>query len=108
MILRQANGYSEEQFRQIFSASKCHLLRGQGPKPKMKFDQKTQRYINGEVDSVELETYFENLGVQNIKLPKTFKLTADLNDLSTIELIKPEACVIDREVYVRAKGIKEA
>lgn len=108
MILKQNNGYSEEQFRQIFSTSKCHLLKGQGPKQKMKFDQKTQRYINGEIDSLEVETYFEGLGVQNIKLPKTFKLTADLNDLSLIELIKPEACVIDREVYVRAKGIKEA
>lgn len=106
MQLQQSTGYSGTQFSRIFSVAKCYLLKGEGPKQKMKFDQKTEKYINGEVDSLEIETYFEGLGVQKVKLPKTFNMSNAVNDLAIIELIAPEACVINREVYVRAKGIK--
>ena len=108
MYLQQISGYSNQEFIKIFGGSKCHILKGSGVRTKMKFDRETQRYVNGEIDSLEIETYFENLGVQNVKLPKSFRLSSNIKDLSIIELVAPEACVINREVYVRAKGIKEA
>lgn len=49
------------------------------------------------------------MGEQDIKLPKDFKLSNSIGDMSRIELIDPEACLVGRaNIYVRAKGIKEA
>lgn len=107
MFLRTNGGYSNKQFNNLFSTSKCHILKGAGVRYKLKFDQEKQEYVKGQIDSCEIETYFENLGVQNVKLPKSFKLSQAINDMSVIELIEPEACAVNREVYVRAKGIKE-
>ena len=106
MELQRNTGYSEMEFRRIFGMAKCHLLKAEGPKQKMKFDPKTEKYINGEVEALEIETYFEGLGVQKVKLPKTFSMEKAVKDLAIIELISPEACVVNRNVYVRAQGIK--
>lgn len=106
MRLQENTGYSVEEYQRIFFSSTCHLLKGSGLRTKMKFDNKSQKYTK-ELDSYEIDVYFEGLGVQVIKFPKTFKLPVSIDDLSKIELIAPEACVINREVYVRAKGIKE-
>lgn len=105
MRLQRFNGYSEQQFTNIFGGSKCHILIGNGVQFKQKYDNDNDKYIN-EVDSAEVETYFEGLGVQNVKLPKSFKLSPQIQDMAIIELIQPEACYIGLNVYVRAKGIK--
>lgn len=107
MFLKTTGGYSNNQFNNLFGTSKCHILKGAGVRYKPKFDQEKQEYVKGQIDSCEIETYFENLGVQNVKLPKSFKLSQTINDMSVVELIEPEACVVNREVYVRAEGIKE-
>lgn len=107
MFLKTTGGYSYDKFKNIFGTSKCHILKGSGVRYKLKFDQSKQEYLKGEVDSSEIEAYFENLGVQKVKLPKNFKFSQTLNNLSVVELVDPEACVVGREVYVRAKGVKE-
>lgn len=107
MQLQSFTGYSAKQYHRLFDGATCHILIGSGPKPKPKYDKDKQRYVNDEITSFEIETYFEGLGSQDVKFPKTFKLSKEIKDLTAIELVDAEACVIDREVYVRAKGIRK-
>lgn len=106
MKLQRFSGYSDQQFNSIFGNAKCHLLIGSGVQFKQKYDNNTEKYIN-EVDSAEVEVYFEKMGVQSIKLPKSFKLNPAIQDMAIVELIQPEACCIGLNVYVKAKGIRE-
>lgn len=102
---RSQGGYSPSTFNEIFNTSSALLLLGQGPRPQMGFDENHKP--TGEIISTKIDIYFSGLGVQEIKLPSTFKLPNSVNDLSEVTLIDPEACIVNNtQVYVRAKGVK--
>ena len=50
--------------------------------------------------------YYPGLGVQAVKFPADFELPKGVDDLSEVELDSPEACIVGREIYVRASGLK--
>lgn len=99
------NGYNTETYNEQTSGVIPQILIGSGPREKREYDEESKQYTNN-IISVEIDVYYPGLGVQVVKLPKDFKLPKDLEDLSEVELIEPEACVVSRRVYVRAKGIK--
>lgn len=106
MQARNVNGgYSMEEYNRQTSGVIPQILIGSGPRAKYSFDNEKKTYTDT-VSSVEIDVYYPGLGVQIIKMPKDFKIPKDLEDLSEIELIDPEACVVSRKLYVRAKGIK--
>lgn len=99
-------GYSLATFNEVFHTNGGLLLIGQGPRPQMGFDE--NRKPTGEIISTKIDIYFAGLGVQEIKLPPTFKLPNSLNDLAEVTLIDPEACIVNNtQVYVRAKGLNK-
>ena len=46
------------------------------------------------------------LGVQSVKLPADSEIPKGVEDLVEVELDSPEACIVGREIYVRANGLK--
>ena len=99
------NGYNTETYNEQTAGVIPQILIGSGPREKREYDEESKQYTNN-IISVEIDVYYPGLGVQVVKLPKDFKMPKDLEDLSEVELIEPEACVVSRRVYVRAKGIK--
>lgn len=98
-------GYNAETYNEQTSGVIPQILIGSGPREKREYDEESKQYTNN-IIGVEIDVYYPGLGVQVVKLPKDFKLPKNLEDLSEVELIEPEACVVSRRVYVRAKGIK--
>ena len=106
MQIRSINGgYSRDEYDRQTSGVIPQILIGSGPSTKYSFDNERKTYTDT-VSSVEIDVYYPGLGVQVIKMPADFKIPKNLEDLSEIELIDPEACVVSRKLYVRAKGIK--
>lgn len=106
MQVRNINGgYSKEEYNRQTSGVIPQILIGSGPRIKYSFDNEKKTYTDT-VSSVEVDVYYPGLGVQAIKMPTDFKIPKNLEDLSEIELIDPEACVVNRKLYVRARGIK--
>lgn len=101
-----ATGYSEAEHQALFGGKTARLLLGSGLETRLKFDQQTQKPITDQVDSQRAWLYYPGLGVQSLKLPADYKLPAGIEDMSEIELIKPEACIVRGNIYVRAIGIK--
>lgn len=107
MKLQTFSGYSTQEYMAIFGARTPRLLIGSGLEERKKFDQSTMRPVEtAEIDSKRTYVYYPGLGVQAIKLPPKYELSEELEDLMEVELIAPEACVVGRDVYVRAESIK--
>lgn len=101
-----SSGYSKDQYDLQFKGVTPRLLIGQGLEERLKFDQEAKRPVEPrEVESLRAWLYYPGLGVQSLKLPGSYSLP-NIDDLSEVELVSPEACVINRQVYVRASGIK--
>lgn len=106
MQARNVNGgYSRDEYNKQTGGVIPQILIGSGPRPKYSYDNENKTYTDT-ISSVEIDVYYPGLGVQVVKMPKEFKIPKGLEDLSEIELIDPEACVVSRKLYVRAKGIK--
>ena len=106
MQARNVNGgYSKDEYNKQTGGVIPQILIGSGARIKYSFDNKKKIYTDT-VSSVEIDVYYPGLGVQVIKMPADFKIPKNLEDLSEIELIDPEACVVNRQLYVKAKGIK--
>lgn len=102
-----SSGYSSQQYALQFKGVTPRLLIGEGLEERLKFDQKTRRPVEPHVaESQRAWLYYPGLGVQSLKLPGNYLLPKDIDDLSEVDLISPEACVVNRQVYVRASGIK--
>ena len=102
-----SSGYSKEQYDLQFKKVTPRLLIGQGLEERLKFDQETKRPVEPhEVENLRAWLYYPGLGVQSLKLPGSYSLPKDIDDLSEVDLVSPEACVINRQVYVRASAIK--
>ena len=100
------NGYSAESFNNYFGKDvSIFLLTGNGISPAFGYDKEAKKSTK-EVVGRYLETYFKGFGVQRVKLPKDFNIDG-IKDLSQIELVDPEACEVNRQIFVRANGIKE-
>lgn len=99
------DGYSSQTFDTTFGTKKGVLLKGNGPRTVIKFDQATNK-PTGEVINMKIDMYFLGMGVQEVKMPKGFSLTADVQDMQDVELVNPQACIIGNNVYVKADGIK--
>lgn len=107
MKVQNFSGYSSQQYHMQFSGVTPRLLIGQGLEERLKFDSSTGRPVEPrEVESQRATLYYPGLGVQNIKLPAGYVLPKGLDDLAEVELIKPEACTVGRNIYVRAEGIE--
>ncbi|GAJ26823.1 hypothetical protein [Liquorilactobacillus sucicola] len=105
MRIRQTKGgYSEETFIEACKTNKCLFLLGAGPLPVNEYDRENKKFTK-KIVNVKIDVYFSGCGVQEVKLPKEFS-ASNLKDLSEIELVSPEACVVNKNVYVRAKGVK--
>lgn len=102
--LTQISGYSEETYRQTFGSKKPIILIGAGPRPVMEYDAESNR-PTGKIIAQKIDVYYKGLGVQEVKLPKDFT-SSSMKDMSEVELISPEACIVNRNVYVRAKGVQ--
>ena len=106
MQIRNVNGgYSKEEYNRQTSGVIPQILIGSGARKKYSYDDEKKTYTDT-ISSVEIDAYYPGLGVQVIKMPGDFKIPKGLEDLSEIELIDPEACVVSRKLYVKAKGIK--
>lgn len=106
MQARNVNGgYSRDEYNKQTSSVIPQILIGSGIREKYFYDNENKTYTDT-ISSVEIDVYYPGLGVQVIKMPKDFKIPKNLEDLSEIELIEPEACVVNRQLYVKAKGIK--
>lgn len=102
-----SSGYSKEQYDLQFKGVTPRLLIGQGLEERLKFDPETKKPTEPRtVESLRAYLYYPGLGVQSLKLPGNYSLPKDTDDLSEVDLVSPEACVINRQVYVRASGIK--
>lgn len=108
MKLKNFSGYSTDKYQAIFGSVAPRVLLGdQGLEKRVKFDPKTNIPVEtGEIESKRLWVYFSGLGIQTVKLPADYELPSDVQDLSEVQLVSPEACVVGREVYVRASSIK--
>lgn len=107
MKLPQINGYNLPQFKNSFGGVTPRILIGQGLEERSKFDPATKRPAEPrEVESKRAWLYYPDMGVQSLKLPADYTLPKDIEDLAEVELISPEACIINRQIYVRAKGLK--
>lgn len=102
---RFSGGYKEETYRDQLAGVKPRLLMGAGPEPREKFDSQTKK-PTGEIESMRIYVYYPGLGVQTVKLPENFKLPRGVEDLAEVDLISPEACVVNGNIYVRAQGLK--
>ncbi|WGN90359.1 hypothetical protein [Ligilactobacillus faecis] len=100
-------GYMPQTYTAQFGNESPRILIGSGPEARIKFDPETKRPVEtGEVDSKRVMLYYPGLGVQAVKLPADFELPKGLDDLAEVVLESPEACIVNREIYVRAKNIK--
>lgn len=107
MKLKSFSGYSSDKYHAIFEGKSPRVLLGQGLEKRTKFDPATHLPVStGEVESMRLWVYYSGLGTQSVKLPADYELPSGVDDLATIKLVEPEACVVGRDVYVRAKGIE--
>lgn len=70
-------------------------------------NQTTKEYSE-EIEAKMITVYYPEMGVQEIRLPADYTLPNGLKDLSLITLVNPTACIVNKNVYVRAEGIKEA
>lgn len=108
MKLKTFSGYSGDKYNAIFGGKTPRVLLGdEGLEKRLKFDPKTNVPLStGEVESTRLWVYYPELGIQSIKLPADYSLSKDVQDLAEVELVAPEACVVGRDVYVRANAVK--
>ncbi|MFP7774897.1 hypothetical protein ACLHIM_07075 [Ligilactobacillus sp. LYQ112] len=102
--LNKISGYSEETYRQTFGSKKPIILIGAGSRSVMEYDAESNR-PTGKIIAQKIDVYYKGLGVQEVKLPKEFT-SSSMKDMSEVELISPEACIVNRNVYVRAKGVQ--
>ncbi|GET10013.1 MULTISPECIES: hypothetical protein [Ligilactobacillus] len=101
------SGYMPQTYTEQFGNVIPRVLIGSGIEVRVKFDRETNRPVEtGEIDSKRAWLYFPGLGVQSVKLPADFELPKGVEDLAEVELELPEACIVGREIYVRAKGLK--
>lgn len=106
MQARNVNGgYSRDEYIKQTGGVIPQILIGSGPRARYSYDNENKIYTDT-ISSVEVDVYYPGLGVQIIKMPSKFQIPKGLEDLSDIELIDPEACVVGRKLYVKAKGIK--
>lgn len=101
------SGYMPQTYTEQFGTVIPRVLIGSGIEVRVKFDRETNRPVEtGEIDNKRAWLYFPGLGVQAVKLPADFELPKGIDDLSEVELDAPEACIVGREIYVRANGLK--
>lgn len=106
MKIKSYNGYSKQTYVAQFGSIIPKILIGDGLETRLKFDPDTKRPVEtGEIDSKRGWLYYPGLSVQSIKLPPNFSLPKTIDDLSDVELVNPEACIVGRNVYVRAEGL---
>lgn len=107
MRIHRKGGYSSQEYQKYFAHQVPRVLLGEGLEVRLKFDNTTGRPVDtGEIDSKRLWVYFPGMGVQTIKLPANYELSNTIEDMTEIELINPEACVVNSRIYVRATGVK--
>lgn len=107
MKVRKNGGYTFQTYDSQFKKISPRILIGSGLEARLKFDPKTNRPVEtGEIDSKRLWLYYPEMGIQSVKLPADYELPKDIEDLSIIDLVKPEACIVGQEIYVRAQAIK--
>lgn len=100
-------GYMPQTYTAQFGNEFPRILIGSGLESRIKFDLETKRPVEtGEIDSKRIMLYYPGLGVQAVKFPADFELPKGVDDLSEVELDSPEACIVGREIYVRASGLK--
>lgn len=100
-------GWNAGEYKDNFGDESPRVLIGDGLEPRVKYDPETNRPVStGEIESKRGWLYYPGLGVQTVKLPADYSLSKDISDLDEVELINPEACVVNRQIYVRADGLK--
>lgn len=100
-------GYSPQIYTTQFGNSVPRILLGSGLEVRVKYDKETNRPVGtGEIDSNRGWLYYPGLGVQSVKLPADSEIPKGVEDLVEVELDSPEACIVGREIYVRANGLK--
>lgn len=98
-----SSGYQESTYKEVFGAKKGILLIGSGPQDVIEFDD--NNHPTGTVLNKKIEVYYPSLGTQVVKMPADFSFEKETKDLSEVQLINPEACIIRNNVYVRATAI---
>lgn len=107
MKVQNFSGYTAREYTAQFGTVVPRVLLGAGLEDRVKFDRETGRPVeSGELESKRLWVYYPSMGVQSIKLPADFELPKELEDLTEVTLESPEACIVGREIFVRAKGLK--
>lgn len=107
MEVLSISGYNPETYNAYFGKVNPIVLIGAGLEARVKFDRVTNRPVDtGEIDSKRINVYYPGMGIQAVKLPADYNLPDGIKDLSEVELVSPEACVVGRNIYVRAKGLK--
>lgn len=107
MKIKNVSGYTSQTYDSQFKNVVPRILIGSGLESRLKFDPNTNRPVEtGEIDSKRLWVYYPKLGIQSVKLPADYTLAKEIEDLSEVQLVNPEACIVGREIYVRATGLK--
>lgn len=106
-IQKFSSGYTAREYVVQFGTVVPRVLLGSGLEDRVKFDRETGRPVeSGELESKRLWVYYPSMGVQSVKLPADFELPKGIEDLAEVDLEAPEACIVGRELFVRAKGLK--
>lgn len=95
MKVLNKTGYSENTYKEYIGTCIPRILIGYGAEKRMVFDKETKKPTN-QIDHMRINVYFPKMGTQVIKLPSDFKFPSDIDHLAEIELIAPEACVINK------------
>ena len=104
MRIHRNYGYQAETFKKEVGEDFPYLLIGAGLMPRKKYDENNAP--TDEIASMVGQVYYPKKGVLDVKFPADYVLPTEIEDMSRVKLINPQACVMNGIVYGKADGIE--
>lgn len=104
MRIHQNYGYQTKTFKKEVGEDFPYLLIGMGLTPRKKYDENNEP--TDEIASMVGQVYYPKRGVLDVKFPADYVLPTEIEDMSRVKLINPQACVMNGNVYGKADGIE--
>lgn len=104
MRIHRNYGYQAETFKKEVGEDFPYLLIGAGLMPRKKYDENNAP--TDEIASMVGQVYYPKRGVLDVKFPADYVLPTEIEDMSRVKLINPQACVMNGNVYGKADGVE--
>lgn len=104
MRIHRNYGYQAETFKKEVGEDFPYLLIGAGLMPRKKYDENNAP--TDEIASMVGQVYYPKRGILDVKFPADYVLPTEIEDMSRVKLINPQACVMNGIVYGKADGIE--